>query len=204
MAVVILIGLLAVIAIPGATKALRERRSSRAAQEISLLYNQARARAIARGAAVLVRYNHAAPFNGFEVREAIAGADITGTGNCDLAPMASCTVPATRWDVGSTTNQLLTDFRPLNSPKYESVDVEFNEVSYVNEVVGTATPTAVDVCMTPGGRVFYRASNSSATAFTLMTGNHSIKVWRHDASNVTIGIEKFIFILPNGTARVGI
>ncbi len=200
MAVVILVGLIALIAIPSATKAMRERRSSRAAHEIALLYNQAQARAIARGSAVLVRYSYAS--NGFEVREGITGA--TGMGNCQLAPASSCTVPAGRWNAGSNFNQLLTTFKPLGTSAYEMVDIEFNELSYVGGTVSKGTPAATDMCMTPGGRTFYRASNNSGTAFQAMTGNHSVKVWMHDSADVVIGIERFVFILPNGTARVGI
>jgi len=193
MAVVILVGLLAVIAIPGASKAMRERRSSQAAQEIVLLYNQARARAIARGSAVLVRYDEGK----FEVRQAIAGNTM---GNCQYAPASSCTTPLGLWD-GDTNSQQLSVFEPLN---YEGVDVRFHALSYTKGVPpSAATPTKADICMTPGGRVFY---GEDGKGLTPMTGNHAIRVWRHDPGtpDVATGIERYVFILPNGIARVGI
>ena len=57
--------------------------------------------------------------------------------------------------------------------------------------------------MTPGGKVFYRNSDSEATPFNILTGIHSIRVWMESGSEV-IGIQRHIFIFPNGTARVGI
>ncbi|MFW5739930.1 MAG: pilus assembly FimT family protein [Myxococcota bacterium] len=200
MAVVMLIALLALVAIPTASRAMRERRSSRAAHEIAMLFNQARSRAIARGSAVLVRYNYAN--GGFDVLEAIAGSEGATIGNCELAPATSCTVPAGRWNANGD-NQLLTQFRPLNNTAYEHVDVEFHQKTYALGAVGAATPAAVDICIAPSGRAFYRPSNEGSVAFSAMTGNHAIKVWMHNGSE-RIGFERHVFILPNGTARVGI
>lgn len=193
-----MIGLVALIAVPTAAKAMRERRSSQAAQEVAQLINQARSRAIARGSAVLVRYNHTT--GGFEVREAIAGA--SGVGNCELAPAASCTVPANRWEDGSTFSQQLSTFRPLGTSAYEMVDFQFLEFDYAGGVVNDSTRDAVDLCMTPGGQIFYRPDNNSSTAFQPMIGNHAVKVWMRDGTT-TIGVERLVYILPSGVARVG-
>ena len=198
MAVVIMIGLVALIAVPTAARAMRERRSSQAAHEVSQLFNQARSRAIARGSAVLVRYNYSN--GGFEVREGVAGP--SGVGNCELAPASSCTVPSSRWDDGSGYFRTLSKFQPLGTSTYEMVDIQFQEFSYDNETeaVTTDTPTEVDLCMAPSGRSFFRKSTSGT--FAPMTGNHAIKVWMHSGGKV-IGIERLVYILPSGMARVG-
>lgn len=198
MAVVIVIGVLAAIAIPSAAAALRERRSARAAHEVALLFNQARSRAIGRGSAVLVRYNYAQ--NGFEVREAILGAATLGMGDCAISPQSSCTLPATRWDATSDSNQLLSTFQPLNTSDYEMVDMQLTEYTDTSDTV----QNAADFCISPAGRVFYRATNASGTAFGLMTGSAGFRVWMRAPNDDVIGVERTVFVFSNGTARVAL
>jgi prepilin-type N-terminal cleavage/methylation domain-containing protein len=53
---VIIVGILTAAALPGFAERMRDRRTNQAAQEIALMYRTARARAMGRGAAQLVRF----------------------------------------------------------------------------------------------------------------------------------------------------
>src|SRR5690606_14583117 len=93
LAVVVLITILAAIAIPLATKQMRDRRTHEAAQQVATLYQSARMRAMGRGSAVLVRYVPGAPAT-FELLEAQRGPATTPEGAVDAAcaalPVSSC------------------------------------------------------------------------------------------------------------------
>lgn len=184
MTVVILIGILAVIAIPAASRAMRENRSSAAAQRVSLMYQVARARAIGRGAAMMVRYEDGV----FEVREAVSG-DATS-----LMPISSCTVPATRW-TDAKLYDVLDKFELSGQAPYELVKTEFHPDGPATDV-GTAV---ADVCFTPNGTMFFRKGTAafSRSARTLM-----IRVGQKDSADNEVGIPRTIFILPNGVARL--
>jgi len=192
MAVVILVGILAAIAVPAAAKAMRERRSARAAHQVVLLYNLARSRAMARGSAVLVRYDHS--LGGFEIREAISGA-----GNpslvCDLIPVTRCAID---WDEGSGQNQLLEQFKPLGTDTYDLVEMQYTEHTTASDT----EQDRVDLCVTPNGRAVFRPSNDGS--FGAVDGVHEIRVWMKSASGEVIGVERTIYVFPNGVARIAL
>ncbi|HSC85960.1 MAG TPA: prepilin-type N-terminal cleavage/methylation domain-containing protein, partial [Polyangiaceae bacterium] len=75
MVVVLIITILAVIAVPGISRQLANRRARTSADFIATLYRNARLRAMARGSAVLVRFDAAT--SRYEVREAIWGVQAT-------------------------------------------------------------------------------------------------------------------------------
>lgn len=191
MAVVILVGILAAIAVPAAASAMRERRSARAAHQIVLLYNLARSRAMARGSAVLVRYNPS--LGGFEVREAITGAN-NAANVCDLIPNTRCTVD---WN-GVTQNQLLEEFKPLGTDTYDGVTMQYTEHDESTDTVRAI----VDTCITPSGRAFFRTT--TAGGFQEITGVHDIRVWMAAPNGNVIGVERTIYVFPNGTARIAL
>jgi Tfp pilus assembly protein FimT len=191
MTVVVLIGILAVIAIPTASRMMRENRSATAAQRIALMYQVARARAIGRGVAVLVRYTNGT----FEVREAI-----TGDAN-SLMPVSSCTMPADRWD-DPTLSRLIESFALAGQAPYELVKTEFSD--NVAEPGGNATSSTLgtgdvaDVCFTPNGTMMYREGDG---AFAIAARTLMVRVVQ--ASGTTeVGVSRTVFILPNGVARV--
>ncbi|HMR09923.1 MAG TPA: prepilin-type N-terminal cleavage/methylation domain-containing protein, partial [Polyangiaceae bacterium] len=82
--VVIIIAVLAVLAIPSVLNTLRDRRVQNAALEVGALYRNARMRAMARGGAVLVRFDGTAtPQGRVQLREALRGQAGGGGPNCE-------------------------------------------------------------------------------------------------------------------------
>ncbi|MCL2822513.1 MAG: hypothetical protein FWD57_00840 [Polyangiaceae bacterium] len=191
MTVVTIIVVLAVIAIPVASRSLRENRSSGAAQQIALLYQVSRARAIGRGASVLVRYSDGV----FQVHEASSG-DPTS-----LIPASSCTTPPDRWS-DPAQNVIIDRFSLVGKGPYENVSVEFSdniadtEGSMAHAVLGDGE--VADVCFTPSGTMMYRQDNG---AFMIGARTLMIRVVQ-STGGVEVGVSRTIFILPNGVARV--
>ena len=201
MAVVVIVGVLAAIAIPSAGSAIRERRSAAAANYIVQQYRTARARAMGRGSAVLVRYDTGR----VTVREAIAGTNATA-GGCNLVTASSCTLPAGRWDTATQYNQI-DDFNPTASSSYDGVAFQFSFYTFDPTGTGanatiTSNPTLADVCFTPGGRTFARTATGQ-TAFSELTAAAELRV-RMESGSAVIGAERYMYILPNGMARLAI
>lgn len=199
MAVVIIVGVLAGIAIPAAYAAMRERRSSNAAHTVALHYQQARMRAMGRGKAVLVRFKDGQ-------METLEAAESLSATHCNMQPIASCVQNHTRW--GNTLNlgaastapqaKRIAGFRGDGSP-YEQVKYTIQRT----QMDGTDTaPAQLDICFTPSGRAFYR--ETFAGAFAPLEGLVRIEAARKDSGGNAIGITRQVFVLPNGMARVGI
>lgn len=188
MAVVMIIAVLAVIAVPGASAMIRERRSATAAGYIAQQYRMARARSLGRSSAVLVRFNAGR----VTLLEAIAGSGGTNTG-CELRPVGACTDAVFS---STNTSRVIDDFNPTGT-SYEGVTFQFTQF------VGTTATNlaAADVCYSSSGRTWFRAGN--AGSFSLMTSAVDIRVRREDAGEV-IGVERHIYLLPNGMARLAI
>ncbi len=188
MAVVTIIALLAAIAVPGASAMIRERRSATAAGHIAEQYRMARARSLGRSSAVLVRFNA----GHVTVLEAIAGAAGNVNG-CALKPVGACTAQAF---ATPTTYQVIDDFNPTGS-SYDAVAYQFTQF------VGTTATvlTSADVCFSSSGLTWIRAGN--AGTFGPMTSPVDIRVRREEGGEV-VGVERHIYLLPNGMARLAI
>jgi len=194
MTVVVIIGIFAAIALPSIVNQIRERKSANLAQQITQFYRTARMRATGRGSAVLVRYDSDA--QRISMREAIVGVT-AGSNSCSLSPIASCTSPAGRWDSAPLYRELdwVNPFDHTPGSQYE-----LTRLNMLN-LTGAIRPK-VDICFTPGGRSFYRES-FGATAFTELTFVPSVKVWSERGGN-KIGPDRYVYVLPNGIARVGL
>jgi type IV fimbrial biogenesis protein FimT len=190
MTVVVLIGILAVVAIPAATRALKESSSSKAAQQIAVMYQVARSRAMGRGVAVLVRYKDGR----FEVREAAA----TGP----LEPTSSCSVPVDRWE-NPTQYTEIESFELVGQAPYELVKVYFadNRTDSTGTYVSSQLSAGgvADVCFTPSGIMMYR--EGVGVAFGVAARTLTVRVVQEQLG-VEQGVSRTVFILPNGVARV--
>ena len=178
MVVVVIIGVLASLAVPSIVERLRERRSGQAAQEIAMLYRNARLRALGQGFAVVVHYDST---NGFAVREAIPTA---AGGNCFLR-QTTCQGPV--WWTTAAQYRQVNSFNPDPAQIYQAV------TSTVSTLGGATT--FLDVCFSPRGRAF--SSASSAQPIAPMASAVDVAVTRGGSSQV-----RHVAILPNGMARV--
>jgi type II secretory pathway pseudopilin PulG len=177
MVVVVIISILATIAVPQIVERLRERRAGQAAQQIALLYRNARLRAMGQGFAVLVSYSAA----GVQVREAMPFGGNTGT--CTLKIPLTCT--SNTWAVAGTDYRVVDSFDPTG---YTGVTETFTNST-------GSTLTYLDLCFTPRGRTFSRTV--AAAAMTPITSVTNVAVTRTATTNV-----RNVSILPNGMARL--
>jgi len=186
MVVVVIIGLLAAIAVPQIASRMRERRTNQAAQQIALVYRNARLRAMGRGFAVLVNYN--ATTGDFRVLETLPAGGLT---DCTPRLPPSCT--NTNWALATATREV-EHFNPsLSGANGTFAGVK---VAVTAQPSGTVA-TNLDVCFTPRGRTFSRL----VTANTLqpMTGLIEIVVGRAAPM-----LQRRVNVLPNGMARVAL
>ncbi|HEY2408076.1 MAG TPA: prepilin-type N-terminal cleavage/methylation domain-containing protein [Polyangiaceae bacterium] len=184
MVVVVIIAILAAIAVPGVAERMRERRASQAAQEIALLYRDARMRALGHGSAVLVHYD-TSTVNGFETREAILGASAQ-PGGCAAQPTGGC--QTNNW-ADATKYLVVSTYLPIASA---------GVVTTMNSPSGATGAPYVDICFTPRGRAFSRDS-AGAPLTTGMAGVGTVNVNR--GSNT---LNRTVTIPPNGMARVAL
>ena len=177
MVVVVIIGILATMAVPQIIERLRERRANQAAQEIALLYRNARLRALGQGFAVLVRYDA----TGFQVREAMPFGG--GTGNCTLEQPLNCTTNT--W--AGTDYRVIGGFDPGVYPG----------VTETVTVTGIGAATTLDMCFSPRGRTFARTAAGAPLA--PITAMVDVAVTR-----ISTGNTRNVSILPNGMARLSL
>jgi len=185
MVVVVIIGLLAAIAVPQIAARMRERRANQAAQQIALLYRNARLRAMGRGFAVLVNYNAA---TGFRVLETLPAG---GVMNCTPTLPPNCA--NTNWALATAT-RLVDQFNPGQSGS--SGSFAGVSTSVTTQPSGTAA-TYLDLCFTPRGRTYSRTL--AADTLQPMTGVIDIQVGRAAPM-----LQRHVNVLPNGMARVAL
>lgn len=185
MAVVIMITLLAAMAIPLATRQLRDRRTQDAAQKIATLYQSARMRAMGRGSAVLVRYTAGTPGT-FTVLEAQRGPNDTASGApnpaCAALPVSSCLT--TDWDNAAT-------------EQYRTVaTLDLTADAGLTIVMNGGVD--LDMCFTPMGRTY---AATTGQTLTNVTSVYTATVGRAASSNVRA---RQVLVLPNGAARLSL
>ena len=181
MVVVVIIGLLAAVAVPAMASRMRERRTSEAAQQIALLYRNARLRAMGRGFAVLVNYN--ASTSEFSVLETLPAG-----GLMDCIPRLPPSCADTNWTLATAT-RVVEKFNPTNGTNGILVSA--------TQQPNASTAAYLDLCFTPRGRTLSRTV--PANPLQPMTGVIDITVGR--ASPM---LQRLVNILPNGMARVAL
>lgn len=188
-----MVAILATLAIPSISAQMKSNRIFRAAQEVAVLYRQARVRAMGRGSAVMFRFDRSGGSAGSVVMlEALTPlADGATEGACQT-PRASC--QQTNWTDASQFREIAR-FAP-GANVYEGIAMTMER--------GTGDePTelsAAELCFTPLGRLFYRTNTGSA--FTpLPTANDeplSIRVARPDG----ISFARRVLLPTNGASSV--
>lgn len=187
--VIAVIGILVAAAAPSFVSLLRDRRVDDAARNIADLYRRARARAMGRGSAVMVRWDASAalptnanPAGRFTMKEAVAGA--AGPFSPFL-PVSNCV--GTNWADGADQNLFVKSFddrRSRYSPAQASfVDPTGNALGYV------------EMCFTPRGRTFIRLAPAGAMA--PVNG-----VPRIEVTNTVDQATRAVVLPPTGGARI--
>lgn len=201
MVAVIIVGLLAALATPQFTERMRDRRANQAAQEVSLFYRTAKARAGGRGAAQLVRYSSSTLTRGefrlYEAVQPIAGtATIPILSTCAGMPVSSCSAPV--WDdtpLGGPDSRFVASY-PEQSAVYANIYHTFKNAA-------GAVQSFTDICFTPSGRTFTKPS-AAATGWQPLTSVPWVEVQRHKTTTggTPVGLMRTVIIPPNGAARL--
>jgi prepilin-type N-terminal cleavage/methylation domain-containing protein len=188
LAALAIIGIFAAAASPVFVKLMRDNRVSSAATNFADLFRTARARALGRGSAMLVRWEtaHATPTTAnpaglLTVREAIVG-----TGG-DCAPMPAPNCSGTDWGEASTTSKFVMSF-DARTRQYQPNAATFRSPADDEEAVA-------EICFTPRGRTFIRYSKDGA--FEALAG-----VPRIEVVNTATSFRRQVIVPPNGMARV--
>jgi prepilin-type N-terminal cleavage/methylation domain-containing protein len=190
MVTIILIGILLVMSLPSITGMMRDRRTNQAAQEAAILYRRARATALGRGGAVLVRYatDATSPRGRVEVREALA---VGGANQCANSPSTSCL--QTSWAPASANNNLIATFDPALLGAYDNVRLDFFRGG-----AASAESSPADVCFSPLGRAWL--STPSTGGWIQLTEVPSIRAVPID----NFGLTRTILIPPTGITRIAL
>jgi type II secretory pathway pseudopilin PulG len=209
MVVVMLIGILAVMAVPAMTTAQVDRRAYNDAILVAELFRSARTRAMGRGAAEMVLMTQSGDFTGpnrgtFQLWEGqvLALPGILPVGS----PMSTCGAP-TMWPataapagavtVGAATAQLV-DGVNLNGT-IESQDQIWTQI--IGPGGGAALNRAY-MCFTPMGRAFFSSTGGPAfVAGSPMLGEVQIALSRANSGS-QVGITRTIIVPNSGATRI--
>lgn len=190
MVVVVAVGILATLAIPSISFQLKSNRTHRAAQEVAMLYRQARVRAMGRGSAILFRYTKNDDGHGLvELREALTP---LAEDNCQ-APRAGC--QDSNWLDGGDDNRLISSFE-VGQGLYENISLQAQR----GEGDSIEDLDHAEVCVTPLGRMFFRtAATARFTPLPIPNGPPlSILADRTD----NISFPRRVLLPTNGAASV--
>lgn len=203
LAVVAIIAILAATALPGMVERMRDRRGNQVAQAESLFFRQARARAMGRGAAQLVRFRSAPDEQGqlvlFEAVQPNTGKPVLGCG--PLPPTGSNSCLMTLWpavsESGGGTYVPTNPYRYIDTyaPAQTSSDVYTRFFAAGNEQKGD-----YDVCFTPTGRAYA----GDYTKLMPFTGVLRLEVERraNGGSGEAVGVIRQVLVPANGAARL--
>ncbi len=201
MVVVIIVGVVAALAVPSMRIATFDRHAYQDAGAIMQLFREARLRAVARGAAVMVSLsaNGATQRGTFNVYE---GVQADPSGNTTTTPYPSCKNPITPWNPGAT-GTLFIDGLNLNGPPEVDADIQTQLYTYdIGATAGPITASTLYVCYTPLGRSYVSTSGSPVFSGSPATTVIEARVTRGLTNGLTGAVTRSVLIAPNGMPRL--
>jgi prepilin-type N-terminal cleavage/methylation domain-containing protein len=201
MVVVIIIGIVAVLAVPTMASARVDRHAYDDAGAIMQLLRSARTHAVARGGAVLVTMTFNGPTDRgtFTVYESVAPNPGAG-GGLARAPVSSCKTSAWAPLNATNLNVVLIDGLNLNGQIENNADIETSLYVYNPSGGVTSNVTAAYLCFTPLGRTYYSPTLPFNGAVPMLTPLE-FRVQRM-VGGQPIGTIRSVLVPPNGMARV--
>lgn len=199
MVVVVIIAILAVIAVPLFAAQLRARRVFQTAGKMADLYRGSRTRALARGAAVVVRLDPTA--DTITVLEGVVGtvaATASGTGKqtCGNLPTRGCLT--NNWgNLGG--GAVIGTARVIEGMANENI-----EAGYTIGTGSRSDTQQVDICFSPAGRAYVNVTATwTPSNWVPLASPLVIDVGAKTASGSTL--RKYnVVVMPNGTARLAL
>lgn len=228
MVVIVIIGVLAAIAMPGMLEARREQRAYEDASSILELVRSARTRAIGRGTATMVSFDTVNGGRGiYRMYEGVQP-NPGGVGP-NRAPRGACaSTVGNAWDpnppssnlpVNPAALNLFIDGIDLNGTPQQDANIYSKIITYGLAIpgsnggppcAGTCTPSHVDLCFTPAGRPFI-SIDVAPPVFSPgapFVGLIEVAVARllSGQTDVTMpnakGIVRHVFVPPSGISRI--
>jgi prepilin-type N-terminal cleavage/methylation domain-containing protein len=202
--VVIIIGILAVMAIPAMTRAQVDRRSYDDAITVAELFREARTRAMGRGAAEMIQMTQVGGTGGADLGtfllfegQVIAAPPL---GVLPLgSPMSTCGSP-TVW-IGATATAVLIDGVNLNG-SIEKIDGIWTTITGPT-AGGMGVLNAAFMCFTPLGRAYFSANNPpNFLSGSPMLGEVQIAVQHTNVAGVAGGIVRTVVVPNSGATRI--
>ena len=203
LAVVAIIAILAATATPVAVEQLRDRKVQRAATDVASYFRTARTRALGRGSAHLVRYKAPASGKGVGNLQLFESVQVPGAspavaaqqvGTCAL-PVSSCTL--TQWPAPGAGDSASSGTRQVSWWPDTALGQDYAQIRV------TPPENLNDVCITPTGRLFGRASAAGGGGFTEIRSVPAFSLQRLAVgTDAPIGLTRRVLILPNGSVRV--
>ena len=199
--VVIIIGIVAVLAVPSMASARIDRYAYDDAGAVMQLLRSARTHAVARGGAVLV----AMTFNGtldrgtFTMYEAVTPNPGTGVGQA-RTPVSSCKTAAWAPLNVANLNIVLVDALDLNGQAEKDADIETSLFVYRTAGGVTSNVAVAYLCFTPLGRTYFSTTLPFNGAMPMLTPLE-FRVQRMQAG-LPIGTIRSVLVPPSGLARV--
>jgi Tfp pilus assembly protein FimT len=198
--VVVLIGIIVGLAAPSMSESRYDRRLYDSAGSVMQLFREARARAMGRGGAIVLRMR-ATPdtdLGRFEMFEAVGPSPVAGI---NRSPVSTCKRGTLEFTTG-TTNVLVA-----------SVDLngEGNQQAHLETVLRNTAGARVQndtayLCYTPLGRVYFTEGSTASFDDKLpLTGALEILLRRRNTSGAATadrGLRRRVVVPPNGVARV--
>ncbi len=186
MIAVAVIGILAIIAIPSMGRANRDAATFASAVQLSDLFREARARAIGRNAAMLVRMQADGRYVLLEP---------AGLATDPRGPTSSCGAP-TSW----------ANARAIHAVQ---VDAQFAGGEQIVSVIRDVNPRVLRdmacACFTSLGRTYFGDCPAGDQQFfngPPLAGAFSIVVNRQDAHDAPVGLFRIVAVPPSGVSRV--
>jgi type II secretion system protein H len=200
MVVVVLIGVLAVLAVPSMSAAATDRHVYEDASRISDLVRAARSRATGRGAAVMIAFDMSGGKGGvYTARESVQPNPIAAA-TVNRTPRGTCMTP-TDWSVATSYYEF--DKLDLGG----AYEVQNNIVSKLYTDNGTTATqlTAAYVCFTPLGRSYLKTGGTITAGLFDGLGPMSqaigIEVARRSGST-PFGLVRRVLLPPSGVTRI--
>jgi prepilin-type N-terminal cleavage/methylation domain-containing protein len=189
MVVIVIIGVLAAIAVPGMLAGQDERRAFQAAADISAVIREGRSRAMGRGVAVMTTLQTSGATGDFVLLD--DPASVVVDGGASVAQVGGC--KGIDWTTG-VKNAEVHIGGGIYSQAFVNVDMKVN---------GTAVTKAY-LCFAPSGRVYMNTGGSNANAIRTadgMTDPLEIIVTRKNGGS-PIGLTRTVVVAPSGATRI--
>jgi len=196
MVVVLIIGILSALAAPEISEAMMNRRMTAAGVRVMAIYRGARARALGRGLAQMVRYTQIGNSATVEHWE----------GNSNSCAASDWATIVTTRAAAPTFRRMLVDEENFSTvgTDWERSGIVLNRLNVTGNLAGGSIAPQVDLCFTPLGRLFYR-SGGAGPFLDVPNGEtgYQLRIERLDlGTGSKVGVARYVVVPTSGTPRL--